>query len=84
MELVTAIGMAAAICTTVSFLPQAIKIIKLKETRDISLLTYLLLEVGILMWLIYGLMIGQMPIILANAVTLIFTTVILFLKIKFG
>ncbi len=84
MELVTAIGMAAAICTTVSFLPQAIKIIKFKETRDISLLTYLLLEVGILMWLIYGLMIGQMPIILANAVTLIFTTVILFLKIKFG
>jgi MtN3 and saliva related transmembrane protein len=84
MELITAIGTVAAICTTASFLPQAIKIIKLKETRDISLLTYLLLEVGILMWLVYGVMIGEMPIILANAVTLIFTTVILFLKIKFG
>lgn len=84
MELITAIGMVAAICTTASFLPQAIKIIKFKKTRDISLLTYLLLEVGILMWLVYGVMIGQMPIILANAVTLLFTTAILFLKIKFG
>ena len=84
MELITVIGMVAAICTTVSFLPQAIRIIKLKEARDISLLTYLLLEVGILLWLVYGIMIGKMPIIVANGVTLFFTTVILFLKIRFG
>ena len=84
MELITVIGLAAAVCTTVSFLPQAIRIIKLKEARDISLLTYLLLEAGIIMWLVYGIMIGKMPIILANGITLLFTTVILFLKIRFG
>lgn len=84
MELITAIGLAAAVFTTVSFLPQAIRIIKLKETRDISLLTYILLEGGIVLWLVYGIMLGKMPIILANAITLFFTTVILFLKIKFG
>ena len=84
MELITVIGMVAAVFTTVSFLPQAIRIIKLKETRDISLLTYLLLEVGIFLWLVYGIMIWKMPIIVANGVTLFFTTVILFLKIKFG
>ncbi len=84
MELITVIGMVAAICTTVSFLPQAVRIIRLKEARDISLLTYLLLEVGILLWLVYGIMIGKMPIIVANGVTLFFTTAILFLKIRFG
>ena len=84
MELITAIGMVAAVCTTVSFLPQAIRIIKLKETRDLSLLTYILLEAGIFLWFVYGIMLSNMPIMLANGITLCFTTVILFLKIKFG
>ncbi len=84
MELITVIGLAAAICTTVSFLPQAIRIIRSKETRDISLLTYILLDVGVLMWLVYGIMLGKMPIILANGATLVLTTVILILKIRFG
>ncbi len=84
MELITAIGLVAAVFTTISFLPQAIRIIKLKETRDISLWTYILLEGGIVLWLIYGIMLGKMPIILANAITLFFTSVILFLKIKYG
>ncbi|MEE9542254.1 MAG: SemiSWEET transporter [Thermodesulfobacteriota bacterium] len=84
MELITVIGLVAAVLTTVSFLPQAIRIIKLRETRDISLWTYILLEGGIVLWLIYGIMLGKMPIILANAITLFFTSVILFLKLKFG
>ncbi len=84
MDLITIIGLTAAICTTVSFIPQAIKIIKIRETRDISLLTYLFLEVGILLWLIYGISLSNLPLIFANTITLLFTTIILGLKIKFG
>lgn len=84
MKLVTIIGLVAAACTTVSFLPQAIRIIKIRETRDISLLTYILLEAGILLWFIYGILIANLPVTLANGITLVFTTIILALKIKFG
>jgi len=70
--------------TTVSFVPQAVKIIKIRETRDISLVTYLLLEAGIFLWLIYGILIGNMPVMLANGITLVFTTIIVIMKIKFG
>jgi len=84
MSLPTIIGLVAAVFTTVSFVPQAVKIIKIKETRDISLMTYLLLEAGIFLWLIYGILIGNLPVILANGVTLVFTTIIVVMKIKFG
>ncbi len=84
MDLVTIIGLVAATCTTVSFIPQAVKIIKMKETRDISLLTYLLLEAGIFLWLVYGIFLGNLPIILANAITLLITTTVLLLKLKYG
>ncbi|MFQ5441642.1 MAG: SemiSWEET transporter [Thermodesulfobacteriota bacterium] len=84
MSLVTIIGLAAAAFTTVSFVPQAVKIIKIRETRDISLLTYLLLETGIFLWFVYGILIVNLPVILANGITLVFTTIIVILKIKFG
>ena len=84
MSLPTIIGLLAAVFTTVSFVPQAVKIIKIKETRDISLMTYLLLEAGIFLWLVYGILIGNLPVILANGVTLVFTTIIVVMKIKFG
>ncbi len=84
MDFITIIGLLAATCTTVSFVPQAIKIIKVRETRDISLLTYLFLEIGIFLWLVYGLYLGNLPLIVANTITLIFTTIILGLKIRFG
>jgi MtN3 and saliva related transmembrane protein len=84
MKLVTIIGLVAAACTTISFLPQAIRIIKIRETRDISLMTYVLLEAGIFLWLVYGILIANFPITLANGITLVFTTIILALKIKFG
>ncbi len=84
MKLATIIGLVAAACTTVSFIPQAIRIIRIRETRDISLLTYLLLEAGIFLWFVYGILIANLPVTLANGITLIFTTIILALKIKFG
>jgi MtN3 and saliva related transmembrane protein len=80
----TLFGLLAAVCTTISFLPQVIKTIKIKETKDISLLMYIVLTIGIILWLIYGILIKDFPIMIANAVTLILAATVLFLKVKHG
>lgn len=82
MNLITIIGLAAAACTTFAFLPQAIKTIKTKSTNDLSVAMYSLTTAGIFLWLVYGLIIKDAPLIAANAVTLVFTATILFLIIK--
>lgn len=78
------IGYLAATLTTVAFLPQAIKTIRLKKTDEISLIMYVLFCAGLLSWLIYGVLLMNIPLIIANAVTLALALVILFFKIKFG
>jgi len=83
MNLITLLGLVAATFTTVSFLPQAIKTIKTKRTKDLSLGMYSVLTTGIFLWLLYGIFIQDLPIILANGITLIFTAIILFLIIKY-
>ena len=75
------IGFFAAFCTTIAFLPQAIKVYKSKSTKDISLYMFLIFTIGVLSWLIYGLIINDLPVILANAVTLILSFFILIYKI---
>lgn len=77
-------GYLAAILTTLSFLPQAIKTIKEKNTEGISLIMYSMFTAGVLFWLMYGLFINDLPIIVANMVTLILAVSILFLKIKYS
>lgn len=83
MDSVTIIGLIAAMCTTISFLPQAIKVIKTKHTKDLSLTMYLTFTIGVLFWLVYGVMLSNFPIIIANGVTLIFATTILIMKLKY-
>ncbi len=83
MKLITLLGLAAAACTTISSLPQAIKIIKTKHTKDLSLGMYAVLTTGVLLWLLYGILTKDLPVTLANGITLIFTTTILFLIIKY-
>jgi len=82
MNIPTLIGLAAATLTTISFLPQAIKTIKTKETKGISIGMYSIFTTGILLWLIYGITVKDLPLIIANAITLIFTTTILLLVLK--
>lgn len=77
------IGLLAACLTTFAFLPQSIKAIKTRHTKDLSLLMLIMIEFGIIAWLIYGILIHSIPIIAANSVSLIFITTILFLKIKY-
>lgn len=84
MDLTTIIGFIAATLTTAAFVPQAIKTYREKSAKDISLPMYLIFEMGIICWLIYGIALSDLPIILANCVTLIFSTMILVLKIRHG
>lgn len=83
-EWVPAIGTAAAVLTTLCWVPQALKIILTRNTQSISLLTQSILVTGIVMWLVYGLEMGDQPLIWANIVTLGLNALILGLKLRYG
>lgn len=80
---VTWIGLAAAALTTTAFAPQAIKAWRTRSTGDVSLAMFLMLVSGISLWLIYGILIRDLPLILSNAVTLALAAAILAAKIRF-
>lgn len=69
MDIVTLIGSAAALCSTVSFLPQAWKIIRSGRTKDISAPTYALTVTGFVLWAAYGLLRGDWPLIVTNTIS---------------
>ena len=77
------IGFFAAFCTTFAFFPQAVKVWKSKSTKDISLYMFIIFTMGVFSWLIYGITISDLPIILANAVTLALSVFILIYKLKY-
>jgi MtN3 and saliva related transmembrane protein len=77
------IGSLAAACTTLCWVPQAVKIIREKQTQGISLITQAVFTVGLALWLTYGLLLTNWPLMLANAVTLVFSLVILALKVRY-
>ena len=74
-------GYAAAVLTTLSFVPQVIHTLRTRDTRAISLGMYLLFSAGVALWLIYGITIGSWPVILANAVTLVLASTVLWHKL---
>jgi MtN3 and saliva related transmembrane protein len=78
------IGSIAATLTTIAFIPQAIQVIKTKSTRDISLVMYLVFTAGVAFWLAYGILLGAIPIIIGNIVTLILAMIVLVMKLKHG
>ena len=81
MDTAEIFGYIAAVSTTVSFIPQAVKVIRTRDTRSISLGMYLLFSFGVALWLVYGVLKNAPPIIAANAVTLLFALIILLYKI---
>lgn len=83
MDTFTIIGLAAGFCTTVAFLPQALKTWRTKTAKDLSLGMYLILCTGVALWLTYGILISDLPIILTNAVTLVLALSILYFKLTF-
>ena len=84
MDLTTLVGYAAGTLTTIAFIPQLLRALKTKSTADISLLMFLIFTTGVVMWLIYGALLGETPIVATNVVTLGLASAILWLKIKYG
>jgi MtN3 and saliva related transmembrane protein len=82
MQIIELIGGVAACLTTLAWLPQAVKTIRSRQTRDISLITQVLMAAGILLWLIYGWFINSWPLIGANIVTFVLVATILVVKIR--
>ncbi|MEX8517504.1 MAG: SemiSWEET transporter [Leptothrix sp. (in: b-proteobacteria)] len=78
------IGSIAAVLTTISFVPQAWLTLRTRDVRGISLSMYAAFTSGVALWLIYGLMLGAWPMIIANAFTLLLATSILSMKVWFG
>ncbi len=83
MSFIDIIGLVAALCTSISFLPQAIKTIRTRDTSAISLSMYCVFTVGTILWLTYGIMIISYPVIVANTITIILASIILFYKVKY-
>ena len=81
MDYVEILGLAAALLTTIANVPQAVKIIKTRSTKSISSFTYALLFAGLVLWLIYGIIQEDLPLILANAVSALLAGIILILKL---
>jgi MtN3 and saliva related transmembrane protein len=81
MTAITFIGLLAGACTTVAFVPQVIKTWKTHSARDLSFGMYLIFCIGTALWLTYGLLISDLPIILANAVTFLLALIILYFKV---
>ena len=77
------LGFIAAFCTTAAFVPQLVRVLRLRSARDISLPTFLMFSVGVLLWLIYGVYTGSKPVIASNVVTLVLSVSILILKLRY-
>ena len=77
------LGFVAASCTTAAFVPQLVRVLRLRSARDISLPTFLMFSVGVLLWLVYGVYTDSKPVIASNVVTLVLSVSILILKLRY-
>jgi len=83
MDNIRILGLVAGMCTTISFLPQVIKTWKTRSAKDLSLGMFLLFCIGVVLWLIYGIMVMDIPVIAANFVTLLLSATLLVFKLRF-
>jgi MtN3 and saliva related transmembrane protein len=84
MSIEILVSAVAATLTTAAFVPQAMHIIRHKETRAISLFMYVSFATGVALWLLFGAMIGNWPIMISNAITLMLALAIIAMKLKYG
>ncbi len=82
MESITLIGFAAACCTTAAFIPQVLQIVRSGNVDGISLGMYTIFTVGVSLWLAYAIVIGDLPMLLANLVTLLLSGTVLTLTLR--
>ena len=83
MDQVTLIGLLAGTVTTIACMPQRQQTWRTRSAQDVSLGMLLTFIIGVFLWLVYGLLLGALPIILANLVTLVLTLAILILKVRY-
>ena len=83
MSLADIIGFIAATLTTISFLPQALRVWRTRETRGISLGMFSVFSTGAALWVLYGLLAPSYPVLIANSVTLVFAVSILVMKVRY-
>ena len=83
MDSIQILGLAAGSLTTAAFLPQVVKTWKSRSAKDLSLGMFSLFCLGVLLWLIYGLMVSDVPVIAANLVTLMLASTLLYFKLSF-
>lgn len=79
-----ALGLIAGLLTSLAFLPQVLHTWRTRSVEDLSVRTFTMFCVGVLLWLIYGFLIGDLPVILANAATLVMAGAILAMKVAFS
>jgi MtN3 and saliva related transmembrane protein len=82
-SLINLIGYAAATMTTISFLPQLIRVVRLRSARDISLIMFLVFSCGTFTWMVYGFLSHSPPVWIANVVTFALSLSILIMKLHF-
>ena len=82
--LVESIGTIAAVLTTLSFLPQVIKTYKEKNAENLSMLMLVVFFLGVLLWLVYGIVKHSLPLIIANIITGILTVVLIYFKVLYS
>ncbi|MCW6037839.1 SemiSWEET transporter [Spirulina subsalsa FACHB-351] len=80
----TAVGLLAGTLTTISFLPQVLKTWKSKSAKDISLGMFLTFCLGVVLWIIYGVAVRDLPVIVTNVATFILAAMVLGLKLKYN
>jgi MtN3 and saliva related transmembrane protein len=78
------LGFVAGLLTTAAFVPQVLKIWRTRSARDISLGMYWVFTSGVVLWLVYGLALGSLPIIVANVFTLVLSLAVLVMKLRYG
>ncbi|MBD2097020.1 SemiSWEET transporter [Trichocoleus sp. FACHB-591] len=83
MDAVTLLGLVAAALTTTAFLPQLLKTWRSKSAKDVSLWMLITFSTGVFLWLIYGVYIQSLPVIIANSVTFVLSSINLILKIRY-
>ena len=82
--MMTVLGLLAGPCTTFAYLPQVIKTWRTRSTNDVSRGMFMLMVTGIVLWLAYGILQNDLPIIAANLASLVLTATILIFKLRFG
>lgn len=82
-DFIQMIGLVAGACTTIAFLPQVLKTWKSRSAKDLSLSMFSIFSLGVALWLVYGFLVNDVPVIAANMITLMLASTLLLFKLKY-